>query len=91
MITFTMDGREVSSEQFADELKKEVTRAARGSIEERARAAVALLRCPQHGIAVQHLRVVYDGGDEGRIDATPCCEAMDPEISRAIRAAFEDE
>ena len=91
MIKFTKNGRAIPLEHFADELQADITAAAREGIEERARAAVASLRCPQHGPAVRDVRVDYDGGGDGSIEATPCCDAMDAEVGRAIRAAFEDE
>ena len=90
MIKFTKNGREIPLEHFADELEADVMRAAREGIEERARAAVASLRCPEHGPAVRDVRVDYDGGAEGDLEATPCCDAMDAEVGRAIRAAFEE-
>jgi hypothetical protein len=90
MIKFTKDGRDIPLERFADELQNDITRAAREGIEERAREAVAALHCPVHGQAVREVRVEYDGGGDGEIRATPCCDAMEAEINRAIRAAFEE-
>lgn len=89
MITFTKDGREIPLERFADELRKDVTRAAREGIEERVRGALATLRCPTHGQAVTDIHVEYGGGTGGSIRATPCCDAMEADVGRTIRAAFE--
>ena len=91
MIKLTKNGREIPIERFADDLKADVMRAAREGIEKRARTALASLRCPEHGPAVRDVRVEYDGGKEGSIKATPCCDAMDAEVGRAIRVAFEGE
>jgi hypothetical protein len=89
MIKLTKNGREIPISRFADELKADVMRAARQGIEERARTALASLRCPEHGQAVHEVHVDYDGGGEGSIRATPCCDAIEAEVGRAIRAAFE--
>jgi hypothetical protein len=90
-LTLKKNGREIPVERFADELRADVYRAARQGIEERVRAAVASLRGPEHGHAVRDVTVDYDGGEEGAIKATPCCNAMDAEVGRAVRAAFGEE
>jgi hypothetical protein len=89
MIKLMKDGREIPISRLAEELEADVARAARQGIEERARSALASLRCPEHGQAVQEVQVDYDGGGEGLIRATPCCDAMDAEVVEAIRAALD--
>lgn len=79
-IKMTIDGREVSPNQFADEMLKAV----KDDIDEQVRSRISQARCPVHGNSPTNIRTQMDG-DKATWTFDACCG----ELEKAAGAALD--
>ncbi len=76
-ISYTVNGRSVAPNHFADELGKEITRSATIMAQQR----IASIRCPIHHQTAR----ILPGALGSRFQLQGCCEQIMAEIHRRFR------
>jgi hypothetical protein len=85
-----MDDFDLTHDGLANAMQRQM----QNSLEDELRARVRQVQCPDHGEAAKNLRLEgFMSDDPTQVVFTACCDAMVPEIRRALGrpAPSEDE